>query len=744
MIRATRADRRLVWLGVPLALLLLGPALHGDRTLVGADLFTFDLPRLEALARAWRAGHVPGWSPHVGHGQPFLADPGFAAHYPGHALLLLLPPVQALTWLLLLHLALAHAGAYRLARALGLGPAAAALAGVVYAGGGVAQSHVHGPCLLLGMAWLPWGVVAAGWALEAGAPRRRLLVAAAPFALAFLAGSPELAALTGALAWAVAVGRGAGVARTTTALVVVAALAVALSASVLVPFLAVAGETDRAAGLAYAAAARWSLHPLELPGLLVAQPFAGGGLPAATIGHVGRPWYPSIYVGAAPAVLLALGALGARRDARARLLLLAAAPFLLYALGEHGPLHPLLFEHAPAVRSFRYPAKAFVPVALCAALLVGVGLERARARPGALALGLVAAGVISLAAGAAAWREAPALTWRAATTAAFAGAALVLWRAWPQTAARGGLVLLALLDLGVAARGVIEVAPAAVYAAPPALLGHVAAEQADGAPRRVATLESAFAARGVGGPGLGPEAAAQRGWREALLPNTGMSVGVRTASGFSSFTPGRLAALRAAARDVDMPRYLRLLGAGLVVHAADDPTVAGDDAAPIGAVGPWVLSRLAGAPPWAVVHGAARAADGPADAAAQVSDPGFDAARACVVEGAPALPAGDRPVGVARALRLEDDRVVLAVDARADGLLVVREGWGRGWRAEVDGRPAPVLPADALFRAVPVAAGRHEVTLRYEAPLRAEGAAVGLVAWAALLAALLAGRRRAA
>lgn len=743
MIRATHADRRLVWLGVPLALLLLGPALHGDRTLVGADLFTFDLPRLEALSRAWRAGHVPGWSPHVGHGQPFLADPCFAAHYPGHALLLLLPPVQALTWLLLLHLALAHAGAYRLARALGLGPAAAALAGVVYAGGGVAQSHVHSPCFLLGMAWLPWAVLGAWWALEPGAPRRRLTVAAAPFALIYLGGAPEFAALAGALAWAVAAGRGRGLARATTGLVVVAALAVALAASTLVPFLAVAGETDRAAGLAYAAAARWSLHPLELPGLLVAQPFAGGGLPAATIGHVGRAWYPSIYVGAAPAALLALGALAARRDARARLLLLAAAPFLLYALGEHGPLHPLLFEHAPAVRSFRYPAKAFVPVALCAALLVGVGLERARARPAALAVALAAAAVLSLAAGAVAWREAPALTWRAATTAAFAGVALVLWRVRPQTVARGGLVLLALLDLGVASRGVIEVAPAAVYAAPPALLGHVAAEQADGAPRRVATLESAFAARGVGGPGLGPEAAAQRGWREALLPNTGMSVGVRTASGFSSFTPGRLAALRAAAREVDMPRYLRLLGAGLVVHAQGDPTVA-RDAAPVAAVGPWVLARLSGAPPWAVVHGAARRADGPADAAAQVAAPEFDPARAGVVEGAPSLPANDGPVGVARALRLEDDLVALAVDARADGLLVVREGWGRGWRAEVDGRPAPVLPADALFRAVPVPAGRHEVTLRYEAPLRAHGAALGLVAWAALLAAALAGRRRAA
>ncbi|MCO5166347.1 MAG: YfhO family protein [Planctomycetes bacterium] len=686
---------------------------------------------------------MPGWSPHVGLGQPFLADPAFAAHYPGHALLLLLPPTGALAWLLALHLALAHAGAHRLARALGLGPGAAALAGVVYAGGGVAQSHVHGPCLLLGMAWLPWGVLGARWALAPGAPRGRLLVAAAPFALTYLAASPETAALAGALAWVLTV-RVARAARVTGGLLVIAALAAALSASTLLPFLAVAGETDRAAGLGYAQAARWSLHPLELVGLVVPQPFAGGGLPPAEVGHVGRPWFLSLYVGAAPAALLALGALAARRDARARLLLVAAAPFLLYALGEHGPLHPLLFEHVPAVRSFRYPAKAFLPVALCAALLVGVGLERARARPLQAALALVAALALAAAA-AAAWRGATPLAWRAAATAAVALAALVLWRARPRLALRGGLVLLTLLDLGLAARGVIEVAPAALYSAPPALLGHVAAaEGAAGAPLRVATLESAFTARGVApGPGVGPEAAAQRGWREALLPNTAMSVGARTASGFSSFVPARQVALRAAAADVPMPRYLRLLGAGLVVHAADDATVAAD-AAPIGTLGPWVLSRLEAAPPWAAVHREVVAADDARAAVAAVTAPGFVPGRACVLEGAPPLVAdpAPRPLGLATPRHLGDDLVVLEVDAGPGGVLVVREGWGRGWRAEVDGRPAPLLPADALFRGVPVPAGRHGVTLRYEAPLRGAGVAVGLAAWAALVVVVVAARRR--
>ncbi|RMG12259.1 MAG: hypothetical protein D6731_14195, partial [Planctomycetota bacterium] len=53
------------------------------------------------------------------------------------------------------------------------------------------------------------------------------------------------------------------------------------------------------------------------------------------------------------------------------------------------------------------------------------------------------------------------------------------------------------------------------------------------------------------------------------------------------------------------------------------------------------------------------------------------------------------------------------VTAPAAGWLVVADVWYPGWRARVDGVPVPVLRADYLFRAVPVPAGRHQVTLTY-------------------------------
>jgi uncharacterized membrane protein YfhO len=67
------------------------------------------------------------------------------------------------------------------------------------------------------------------------------------------------------------------------------------------------------------------------------------------------------------------------------------------------------------------------------------------------------------------------------------------------------------------------------------------------------------------------------------------------------------------------------------------------------------------------------------------------------------------------------------VEANASGYLVVRGSYARGWRARVDGVPAPVLRANGKHRAVAIPAGKHEVVLRYVAPGFAAGVAVSLV-----------------
>ncbi len=119
----------------------------------------------------------------------------------------------------------------------------------------------------------------------------------------------------------------------------------------------------------------------------------------------------------------------------------------------------------------------------------------------------------------------------------------------------------------------------------------------------------------------------------------------------------------------------------------------------------------------------------------RVLQPGFDPAAEAVVEGsagiAPAAPTGaDARSAWYRERWPEDVRVSVRTDAPA--IVVVRNAWDTGWRATVDGRPAPVLRTDYLLQGVPVPAGRHEIRLVYREPTIGLGLALSGAAWGAL------------
>jgi hypothetical protein len=82
----------------------------------------------------------------------------------------------------------------------------------------------------------------------------------------------------------------------------------------------------------------------------------------------------------------------------------------------------------------------------------------------------------------------------------------------------------------------------------------------------------------------------------------------------------------------------------------------------------------------------------------------------------------------------------LDVRAAGPGLLVVAEAWDRGWTAEVDDRPAPVLRVNHAEAGVPLGPGVHRVLLRYQVPGLWPG--VGLALAGLALLGLEARRRR--
>ncbi|HZI94095.1 MAG TPA: YfhO family protein, partial [Patescibacteria group bacterium] len=140
----------------------------------------------------------------------------------------------------------------------------------------------------------------------------------------------------------------------------------------------------------------------------------------------------------------------------------------------------------------------------------------------------------------------------------------------------------------------------------------------------------------------------------------------------------------------------------------------------------------------------------------RLDDPSFDPARSVILEEAPVAPvqpgahppgavpggAGDQAAGSSTARIVTDhpSRVVVSTNTGTAGFLVLSDTFYPGWKAKVDGSDTLIIRADAMFRAVPVPAGGHEVEFVYKPSSVRSGLMV--TAAALLLCALLAVPRR--
>lgn len=124
----------------------------------------------------------------------------------------------------------------------------------------------------------------------------------------------------------------------------------------------------------------------------------------------------------------------------------------------------------------------------------------------------------------------------------------------------------------------------------------------------------------------------------------------------------------------------------------------------------------------------------------RIGAPSFDAASVALTErtvpGIPRVGPGGRPAGAGGARILDDpdpDRVSVVSTATRPALLVLSDLDYPGWKATVDGRPAPISRVNYAFRGVRVPTGRHRVEFRYEPASVRIGAGISLVALFVLL-----------
>jgi hypothetical protein len=125
--------------------------------------------------------------------------------------------------------------------------------------------------------------------------------------------------------------------------------------------------------------------------------------------------------------------------------------------------------------------------------------------------------------------------------------------------------------------------------------------------------------------------------------------------------------------------------------------------------------------------GEARLATGEA-ALAALADPRLDLRRAVILAEGQAMSGAATPfAGSSRLVELRPDHVRLEAELSRAGYVVLVDGYDPGWRAEIDGRPAPVLRANIAFRAVAVPAGRHVVEYRYRPTSVILGASISVL-----------------
>jgi FtsH-binding integral membrane protein len=83
------------------------------------------------------------------------------------------------------------------------------------------------------------------------------------------------------------------------------------------------------------------------------------------------------------------------------------------------------------------------------------------------------------------------------------------------------------------------------------------------------------------------------------------------------------------------------------------------------------------------------------------------------------------------------EQVIVQVNARAAGTLILRDTCFPGWVAQIDGGTVPIECADTMFRAVQVPAGAHTIVFSYQPQSVQIGAAASIAGVALFLAVLL-------
>ncbi len=732
-------------------------------TLPGFDLFAEFLPRHHYAGEALRAGRIPLWDPTQAAGLPFVATWQAGFFYPPNALYGLLPTGLTMGILARLHIILAGAFAFLLAREVQQSHLGALLAGVTYMLCGSTVFMIYHTCAINAAPWLPAALLCA-CRLGRRPTAATAVALAAVMALQFLAGRDFAVVMT----------------LDAIALLTLFQLAMHLrDAKPLQRALRHLAFLSAAAFLTAGLIAIQAFPTLELAGR---SGRTVAGLPAAMLEPFG-PMPPQFflanlvnpvrgpirreYLGWIPLACALIGFTDSRRRALVAYFTVLTLTSLTLIFGLQTPAYAI-YSQLPLGNVFRLPDRFVFLFSVGVALLAGFGLDRlferrdARASPpvvGVLAVGAFAAfiGVGAVTKWLRAGVEHTARPWgwfvfyglrmehfgglgmAAAYGAGTLGAivvALVMARRCGAARMKVLLVSLAAADLLFAFKSISPHPETSIAQAVSARGCYQKLEPLlrDHGRHLSLRLSDSYAVKEKDGELFGTQSATHYDplvtRRHAvffgLLQEGGTPI-VETPWNESSAFMGTL--LRGPAPE--RLKLLDLLGVRAVVvdgrpeqrPRALQPIAERyepyDSCVVESGHGPARVTLLENrhAMPRASVLFDTVEVDDIAEAAETLTRAALDPTRTVILEshaGRSSQPAASDAEADATIAEYAENRVVVDVTTRAPGVLLLTDAYDPEWTATVDGRPTTIYPADVLFRGVAVPAGGGRVVFEYD------------------------------
>jgi hypothetical protein len=744
-----RVDPFLPALGLYLILagLIDWPWLSGRVTIPWDAKGTF-APQIAFLAAALHQGQSPFWTPFAFSGHPQIADPQamiFSPPFLALAALTGAPSLWAIDATVLAMICLGGAALMLWFRDRGWHWAGGLIAALAFSFGASMAWRIQHIGQVLSLAYLPLALVC----LERMLARRSLAYAAALGTVIAVIGlgRDQVALLVLYLLAAYAVWRVLSAPRSARALrlsalrLLAAGLLGALLAAIPIALTLLFVAQSNRPVIGYLGAARGSLHPALLLTLALPDLFGAAGRMQDYWGPPSFAWPDTglflaqnmgvLYIGMIPLTLLLFAALrGALWAKEIRFFACAVLVALLYALGGYTPFFSIAYALLPGVAFYRRPADATFLIGALAAILAGYATHRlfrapfvrfpskpVRALAAAAAAAALVAGLLGFELGRVARLWQPLLAaccWGAAAVLALAAAK----RRLPARPLAAAAILATVTAADLAANN----GPGSATALPPAVYDVLqpATGNATIATLRRLVVDNDRRRDRIELAGLGfhwPAASLVHGLENTLGYNplrlalysqaTGAqdNVGLPEERKFSPLFPSYRSTLANLLG-------LRFIATGVPIAEID--TAERGQALPLIARTPDAyIYENRDAFDRVLFARAARAADFD-QLLADGQWPQADLAATVLLQAAaiPPVTAPRRP-GHARILSYSNGKVVIAADSPDGGWVVLNDLWHPWWFADIDGKPAPILRANVLFRALAVAPGPHILRFRF-------------------------------